>query len=330
MAIKNFLFSLVALSLLTSCAGIERRHAQTEPLPVKVEPGQAQPVQQVSPVGNTAPGAESGVPQTLPTETVPAPGQALPVGIYLGPGAIRSFAHIGVLRALQRAQIPIVAVGGMEWGSIIAASFALSRGANEVEWEMMKLHKSQLPSSSLLHHEVVATDPAPLYDFLRTIFGEKDLASGSVPFTCSTTDGNETVFVSKGKASDQLLRCSVLPPLYTFYDRAGKQWVSGAVSPGDWPGELRKMGAQFIIYVDVTSRGNLLSPGKYANGPALTALWYSLRSMSKQQHLFANLTIEVPSEIDLTDFDRRREAIAIGERAAQNYVPTILNAIGVR
>lgn len=149
MVTKNFLFflvSLIAADLFAGCQSIEIKHQAPQPYPVKVEQGQPTPVPQTPTTQN--PNANAGLPQ-VPMTQPPAPptlngvptGKLLPVGVWLGPGAIRSFAHIGVLRALQKSQVPIVAIGGMEWGSLVAASFATSRGANEVEWEMMKLRK---------------------------------------------------------------------------------------------------------------------------------------------------------------------------------------------
>lgn len=321
METKNFLFLVICLSSITSCTTVPHNQRRVSP-PYSVEPGQPTPVlpqQALTP----------NIPQNVVGMNPPTPGQVLPVGIWLGPGAIRSYAHIGVLRVLQRAQIPIVAIGGSEWGSIVGASFALSKGANEVEWEMLKLKKEELPSVGLLSRQMSAQDPQELFNFLSSAFGEKDLGQSNIPFRCSTTDGQDTTFISSGKAREQLLRCAVLPPLYKFYDRAGKAWVSGAISPGNWPDELRKAGAQYIIYVDVINRGSLLTSKNYSNENQLKALWIALRSISQQQHLFANLTIEVPSDIDLVDFDRRREAIGLGEKAASDVVDGITKAIGL-
>jgi predicted acylesterase/phospholipase RssA len=314
MGTKNFLFLVSILAVLNGCQTIANRSTQVPPLV---------PIQSQIPT-------DQSFPQTLPqTTTPPVQGNPLNVGVFLGPGAMRSYAHIGVLRALQRAQIPIVVIGGMEWGSIIGASFALSKGANEVEWEMMKLKKEQLPSSTLLSRDLKPKDSQDLFNFLSSAFASKDLASGNIPFRCATTDGDQVEFISQGKAREQLVKCAALPPLYSFYERAGKSYISGALSPGDWPGELRKLGAQFIVYVDVVSRGNIMTDKRYTGDSELKALWLAVRATSRQQHLFANFTIEIPSDMDLSDYDHRRDAIALGEQAALNSLGTIKQAIGV-
>lgn len=308
MATRNFSYWLiVSLFVLTACSTLERRRAQPTP-PGSVEgsslPQQAQPVE-------------------------PTPGKVLPVGIYLGPGGLRTFAQIGVLRVLKRAQVPIVAVGGLEWGSLVGAQFAMARGVNDVEWEMMKLRREQIPSSTLLSREITPKDPGELFGFLKSIFADRDLEKSAIPFSCPTTDGEKTIFISQGKAREQLLRCTVLPPFYTFYDRGGVSWISGAINPGDWPSELKRAGAQFIIYVDVISRGQVLAKNKYNGEVQVKALWTAVKAVSRQQHAFANMTIEVPLDMDLMDYDRRRDAIASGESIGNAALGEVLKAVGM-
>jgi NTE family protein len=323
MAIKNFLFLVVLLTLLVSgCNTFHHREDQGNQPVGPVGEGQA-PAQ---PTPRKA--SDYNIPQTLPPALFPQPGRTLPVGVFLGPGAMRSYAHIGVLRALQRAQVPIVAIGGMEWGSIMAASYALGKSANQVEWEMMKLKREELPTSGLLNRELKPKDPQDLFNFLNVVFGNKDLSQGGIPFRCATTDGNQVEFISRGKAREQLIRCAALPPLYGFYERAGRHWISGALSPGDWPAEFKKLGVQYIIYVDVISHGNFLTE-KTSGQPDLKALWVAVKAISSQQHIFSNFNIDVDSDMDLSDFEHRRDAIALGEKAAAVYLPEISKAIGL-
>jgi NTE family protein len=314
METKNFLFLVLTLSLILSgCQSMQRREAPQPPSPQR---------QANQPPPAPVPGAPAA-------EVKSTPGRAMPVGVYLGPGAMRAYAHVGVLRALQKAKIPIVAIGGLEWGSVVAASHALSRGANEVEWQMMKLRKDQIPEQGLLNRSPEPKDTAELFNFLRFVFADRDLDHGTIPFSCPAYDGEQTTFIEHGKARDGLLKCTVLPPLYNFYAQDGRQWISGAVSPGDWQGELKKAGAQYIIYVDVLSRGRALSSSQYSSAHQLKALWSAIRGISKQQQLFAHAVIEVPMDMDLGDYDKRRDAIAAGERAANTSINDILKAIGL-
>jgi predicted acylesterase/phospholipase RssA len=304
MVTKNFLFPVLLLSLVTlvGCPTMQRRDQG---------------------------GPASGQPTGSGTLSHP-PRELLPVGVFLSPGGMRAYAQIGVLRALQKAQVPVVAIGGMEWGSIVAASFAANKSANQVEWEMMKLRREQLPTSGLLRKELVPQDPKLLFDFLRFAFGDRDLDRGALPVFCPTNDGDETLLVTAGKARDRVLFCAVLPPLYRAVEQDGKKWISGAVSPGDWVGKLKESGARYVIYVDVIGKGDYLAGSKFADQEQVRAFWTAVKSTSKQQHSLANAVIEVPLAMGLSDFDQRREAISAGERAGNSALnSTILKEIGV-
>jgi NTE family protein len=338
MATRNFLFLRVEVnhlikSLLTvifafafiSCQSIDRRHSP--PPPTNSSAG--------TPVNSPPEAKTKSYPVQQPVEPssalTPASAKVPPIGIFLSPGAMRSFAHVGVLRVLQKAQLPIVAIGGMEWGSVVAALYSLSKSPFEVEWEMMKLKAEQLPTTNLLHRQLSPINVNESAPFLKAAFGEKDLNRANMSFRCPYTDGDQTFFVSRGIVKNQIEKCMAMPPIYSGIEASGKLTFAGSVAPGDWAGELHRAGAQFIIYVDVISKGNILAnSGNYSDPQTLRALWYSIKSISKQQHQLANLTIEVPMDYDLGNFDRRREAIAMGEDAAKQALGTTLKAVGMQ
>jgi predicted acylesterase/phospholipase RssA len=338
METKNFLFLLaILLASFVGCQSVERRqNAQNPTAPVVVRPGVvgSEPVT-LPPQAEGQPAAALNPATPAGTTPIPNSGQTSshvpPVGVFLSAGAMRSFAHIGVLRALQKAHVPIVAIGGAEWGSVIAAAYAFSKTQFEAEWELMKLKQSQIPTTNLIRRQISELNPSEMAPFLKAAFADKDLERTNIAFRCPYTDGEQTQFISKGLAREQLPKCIVLPPTYSALDASGKALMSGAVDPGDWAGELRRAGAQFIIYVDVISRGQALHNSvKYSDISSMKALWHAVRTLSRAQHGFANLTIEVPMDYDLTDFDRRREAITIGEDAAKQTLNSTLKAIGMQ
>ena len=84
---------------------------------------------------------ESGDTQDLEAGSTPLQKPELKVGVILGPGGVRSFAHTGVLRELLQ-EIPIHSVVGIEWGALIGAMFATHGQVHKVEWELYKLEKN--------------------------------------------------------------------------------------------------------------------------------------------------------------------------------------------
>lgn len=305
MVIKNFLFLVVScliLSTLSGCRSIDRTRPQGP--------------------------AKGGDPTSPPALPDLSEGEDLrSVGVYLGPGGMRSFAHIGVLKTLQRAKIPVVAIGGVEWGSLVAANFALTGKANSAEWQMMKLKKSQIPSAGFFSNDIRPKSVASLRDFLGLTLGSKRLHKGKHPFVCPATNGEEITFVRVGAAKQELVRCIILPPLFNLAKKGGSFWMSGAVTPHNWAQELQKAGAEYLIYVDVVSKGELVKKGQ--KHPQTKALWTAVKSISKANSKQAHLTIEVPTHRSILDFANRRELVSSGVRVSRAYLKEIKSAIGM-
>lgn len=239
---------------------------------------------------------------------------------------MRAFAHVGVLKGLSKGGVQVAAVGGVEWGALVAGLYSLNKKPNEVEWNMMKLREENFSRKGLLGSQAGYGTRNQFGPFLKLAFGESRLENGQVPFMCPVTDGETNRFIAQGVASEEIFPCIAFPPLLEI---ESESVVSGIVGTGDWAGELRKRGAKYVIYVDVVSKGNFLNSRKYQRGNELMALWTAAKTISKSQQKFADLAIEVPLSMDLGDFDQRRKAISEGERAVGRFIDHIMKFIEV-
>lgn len=295
---------LLLVSFLSGCQLFQRR--QNQPIVV----GQQ--------TGSTI----EGQPQT----PLPA-GKVLGVGVFFGPGALRSYAHVGVLKSLQQGGIPIVAVGGHEWGAVVAAFYAYSKSANDVEWQMLKLRKDQIPSVGFLNKKITPKEGSAFTQYLKFVFADKNLESTKIPFTCFTTDSVRTYPVNQGKAYEGIAKCASLPPLYKPYE---DKWVASPNVEGDWMDQLKAAGAEFYIYIDLlSSDAPLFSKFTYNSQDTLTALWTGIKSFSNIAQRQATMVIQTGATNDLLDFEARRELIKKGEQAGQNALPALKLAIGL-
>src|SRR3989337_1086064 len=87
------------------------------------------------------------VPSLPPSEErgVVSEGQRLPrVGLVLGGGAARGFAHVGVIRVLEREKIPLDFIVGTSVGSLVGAIYADKKSSFELEWVAFSLGEKDL------------------------------------------------------------------------------------------------------------------------------------------------------------------------------------------
>jgi predicted acylesterase/phospholipase RssA len=115
------------------------------------------------------------------------------IGIVLGGGGARGFAHIGVLRALEEANVPIDLAGGTSMGSIIAAQCAA--GWN---WETIRenCRRGFLQSGSLEDYTIpiIAILRGRRYKkLLQRLFGDLRIEDLPRPFFCVSTNLTRSV-----------------------------------------------------------------------------------------------------------------------------------------
>ncbi len=115
------------------------------------------------------------------------------IGIVLGGGGARGFAHIGVLRALKEANIPLDYIGGTSMGAMIAAQYAMGSDAEEMLalnrrwWLRSKLiRRVTFPSTSLLSRR-------SYYKLGQGMFGTRRIEDLWRPFFCLSSNMTRAV-----------------------------------------------------------------------------------------------------------------------------------------
>ncbi len=104
-------------------------------------------------------------------------GQA--VGVVLGGGGARGFAHLGVLKALEHSNIPVDIIGGNSMGALIGAQYAKGLSLEDIREQTMAFalggERPTLPVISLLSGRRLERD-------LRKMFGDQDIEQLWNPF----------------------------------------------------------------------------------------------------------------------------------------------------
>ncbi len=185
------------------------------------------------------------------------------VGLALGSGSARGWAHIGVIQTLREAGVPIDCVAGSSIGALVGGVFcagqldALAREARHLDWRrLVRMLDIALPRSGLLAGEKITA-------FIRQLTGERTLTTLSIPFWAVATSlrtGRE-VWIRQGPVAEAIRASMSMPGILTPI-RSGSQWlVDGGLANPVPVSVCRAMGADIIIAVNLNAE-ILLRPEK--------------------------------------------------------------------
>ncbi len=181
------------------------------------------------------------------------------IGVVLGGGAARGFAHIGVLRAFAELNIPIDMIGGNSMGAIIAAQYAMQWDYQDMidktQYLCRKGDKLTLPISSIFSGKNMVKG-------LISMFGESHIEDLWLHFfSISCNISKATVMThDKGALVSALLNSNSPPGLFPPQIVNGDLLVDGALLnnvPIDVMAQFNEGGT--IIAVDVNAREDLLN-----------------------------------------------------------------------
>lgn len=169
------------------------------------------------------------------------------IGLILGPGFVRGYAHAGFLQEVHRAQIKIHAIAGIEMGALAAALYAREGKGFEVEWQMMKLKDDELLDRSMVGTRRQIEAPK-LLQSLSDVFANEKAESSEVPFVCPSLNiSSQKVFLmSRGAWSQMLPFCLALPPQIKTH----QQSIAAATTLKSLADNLRSRGANRIVFVN--------------------------------------------------------------------------------
>jgi NTE family protein len=267
------------------------------------------------------------------------------VGLALGSGAARGLAHIGVLKALKEAEIPIDMVAGTSIGAMVGACFANDGDISAAERMALKTGLRQIArlfdlKLSFLGKGLIRGQG--IEALLHSLIGDAEFEDLKIPFAAVAADLNtgEQVVIKKGSVI-QAVRASIsIPGIFIPVIFESKCLVDGGLVNPVPADVLRDMGAKMVIAVNVLVEprrrkraANVREESKIAKIPNIfNTLFQSLHIMEyeiiKQRLLKADIIITPDiGQIEAFEFHRGEEAIQAGYKAATDALPKIQKLI---
>lgn len=171
----------------------------------------------------------------------------------MGSGAVRGLAHIGVLKVLQKNNIPIDYIAGCSIGAWIGAYYALYQDVDKLTEATIGNKKEKMTAflEPTLHGGIIKGEK--VVRLLKKYFGDTEFKDLKISTRAVATDlgsGDRVVF-SEGKVVDALRASMSVPYLFAPYVKDKMILVDGGVSNPVPDNVVRAMGADIVISVNL-------------------------------------------------------------------------------
>ncbi len=265
-----------------------------------------------------------------PTAAIPAPqpvARHVKIGLALGGGAARGFAHIGVIKALEAQGIVPDIVVGTSAGSVVGAMYAA--GYNGFQLQKMAL---EMDEASISDWAIPFFSKAPgvlkgeaLQSYVNKTVRNQPIEKLKIPFGAVATDlkTGQPILFRRGNTGMAVRASSSVPSVFQPVSIGGRTYVDGGLVAPVPVRFAKEMGAEFIIAVNISS-----ATEAQATASSVDVLMQTFTIMGQRINQLelkdADIVI-TPSlgTMGSADFNGRNLAVLAGEQAAAAVMPQI-------
>jgi len=253
----------------------------------------------------------------------PPQAKSVKIGLALGGGAARGFAHIGVIKVLEANGIRPDFIVGTSAGSVVGALYAYGLSGFQLQNMALQIKEDELTDWSLPNRGVLKGEA--LQDFINKAVANRPIEQLARPFGAVATDlgtGDKVVF-RRGNTGMAVRASSTVPGVFQPTNINGHEYVDGGLTSPVPIQAARDMGADFVIAVDIGQKPRW---GK-ADGlmsellQTFTIMGNTIRSYELDK---ADMVIQPhTANVAVSDFEDRHMAIMEGEKAASQAMATL-------
>jgi NTE family protein len=249
---------------------------------------------------------------TGPAIVVPKPKPKL--GLALGGGAARGFAHIGVIKALETSGLAPDIVVGTSVGAVVGSLYAAGFDVFDLQKIAIQLEENSLTDWSIFERGFLKGEA--LERFINQQVGNRPIEQLKRRFAAVATDlaAGEAVVFSAGNTGTAVRASASIPGVFSPVVIRGREYVDGGLVSPIPVKAARQLGADVVIAVDISAKPS----GKKNQGSIdllLDTIAVMGHTIAEQELKDADVIIR-PDMLGLpaTNFQQRNEAILQGER----------------
>ena len=257
--------------------------------------------------------------ETVKVKTVTPP----KIALVLGGGAVRGFAHVGVIKVLEAQGIHPDIVVGTSAGSVVGALYSGGFSGFDLQKMAFKLDEDSVGDWIIPNRGFIKGEA--LQGYVNKALQNQPIEKLRKPFAAVATDlrTGEMVTFRKGNTGQAVRASSSIPGVFQPVTINGRDYVDGSVVSPVPVKAARDMGADFVIAVDISANPRF---AKIESVTDILLQTFSIMSqtISNQELTGADVVIRPDtSKLSAGDFDKKHEAILEGEKAAQAMVSII-------
>jgi NTE family protein len=274
-----------------------------------------------TPTQPAAPVAAAPTPVPLPVA------RKVRIGLALGGGAARGFAHIGVIKALEAQGIVPDIVVGTSAGSVVGSMYA--SGYNGFTLQKMAL---EMDEASISDWALPFFSKSPgvlkgeaLQAYVNKAVHGQPIEKLKIPFGAVATDlkTGQPILFRRGNTGMAVRASSAVPSVFQPVSIGGKTYVDGGLVAPVPVRFAKEMGAEFIIAVNISS-----ATEAQATASSLDVLMQTFTIMGQRlnQHELKDADVVITPALGAmgsADFNGRNLAVLAGEQAAASVMPQL-------
>ena len=277
------------------------------------------------------------------------------IGVALGGGSARGFAHIGALASLEKHDLTPHVIAGTSFGAIIGALYASGQSVQEMQEVANRFRKRDMPSIiDFGLHRAALFSGDKLETFLDTLVEGRHFSDLEREFVVVATDldTGEGVILREGPLAPAIRASSAMPGVFSPVEIGGRRLVDGGLGSPVPLSTLDELDVDIAIGIGAglecsesgairfaqrcldtawgqrVYRGLRDGPGEHPLRLLGRSFAHSMSAWQTDMTLYEDaLHVHTKPPINWFNFHRAAEAIEAGEAALEAFIPQIRRAV---
>lgn len=265
------------------------------------------------------------VPAVVPAPELPP--KKIKIGLALGGGAARGFAHIGVIKALEAQGIHADVVVGTSAGSVVGALYAAGNSGFQLQRIAFDMDEAAISdwAMPLFGKSTGVLKGEALQSYVNKAVNNLPMEKLKIPFGAVATDlkNGQPILFQRGNTGMAVRASSAVPGVFQPVTINGRSYVDGGLVAPVPVRYAREMGADFVIAVNISTQADVQATVSSVDVIMQT---FSIMGQRINQYELKDADIVIAPSLGKmagNDFNGRNQAILAGEQAAAQVMAQI-------